>query len=248
MEIKDGISDCGTETVHSFLMIGQSNMAGRGEFADVLPIKNSRCLMLRMGRWQPMSEPLNPDREIFSTLFHSGISLGASFADEATQYTEGKIGMIPCADGGTRIDQWKEGSILFDHAVMMTRLAMRTSHLAGILWHQGESDCHSDEEVAAYKDKLSAFITGLRRALGVTVPFVIGELSHSYSEKYGCHMRSARMNEIFREIARELPLVTVVSSEGLSMKPDGLHFDAASLRTFGRRYYAAYAALVEEAR
>ena len=244
---KDGLVDR-PDVIRSFLMIGQSNMAGRGELSEAPARQSDRLHMLRMGRWQRLEEPVNPDRPIFSGLYHSGVSMASTFADTVSLKTGCAVGMIPCADGGTRIDQWKEGSILFDHAVMMTRLAMRTSHLAGILWHQGESDCHSDEEVAAYKDKLIAFITGLRCALGVTVPFVIGELSHSYSEKYGCHMRSARMNEIFREIARELPLVTVVSSEGLSMKPDGLHFDAASLRTFGRRYYAAYAALVEEAR
>ena len=49
---KDGLSSAGSQ-VHSFLMIGQSNMAGRGEFADVEPIRNDLCYMLRMGRWQP---------------------------------------------------------------------------------------------------------------------------------------------------------------------------------------------------
>lgn len=77
---KDGINNTDT-TIKSFLMIGQSNMAGRGEFADVEPINNSLCYMLRNGRWQKMSEPLNPDRAVFDYKFHSGISLGASFAD-----------------------------------------------------------------------------------------------------------------------------------------------------------------------
>ena len=33
------------------------------------------------------------------------------------------------------------GSLLYDHAVANAKLAQRTSTLAGILWHQGESDC-----------------------------------------------------------------------------------------------------------
>ena len=59
--------------IKSFLLIGQSNMAGRGEFNEVPKIDNPNCYMLRMGRWQKMSEPINPDRAIFDEKFHSGI-------------------------------------------------------------------------------------------------------------------------------------------------------------------------------
>lgn len=45
----DGIAK--KEKVQSILMIGQSNMAGRGAIKDVEPIKNGKCFMLRMGRW-----------------------------------------------------------------------------------------------------------------------------------------------------------------------------------------------------
>ena len=40
-----------TNTVKSFLMIGQSNMAGRGHLHEVKPIVNERIVMLRNGRW-----------------------------------------------------------------------------------------------------------------------------------------------------------------------------------------------------
>ena len=49
----------------SFLMMGQSNMAGRGDTTAVPPIRNSKCSMLRNGRWQPMREPINVDRPVF---------------------------------------------------------------------------------------------------------------------------------------------------------------------------------------
>ena len=62
-------------TVKSFLMIGQSNMAGRGYLHEVKPIVNERIVMLRNGRWQMMAEPINCDRSV------AGISLAASFAE-----------------------------------------------------------------------------------------------------------------------------------------------------------------------
>ena len=45
-----------------FLMMGQSNMAGRGDPADVAPLPSTHAFVLRCGRWQPMTEPLNIDR------------------------------------------------------------------------------------------------------------------------------------------------------------------------------------------
>ena len=125
----------------SVLMLGQSNMAGRGDMGQVKPIRNPLCYMLRMGRWQPMCEPVNPDRGIFEGRFRSGISLAASFADEYSRYFQAPVGLIPCADGGTSLDEWMPGQLLYDHAVMQTKLALRTSQLKAILWHQGESDC-----------------------------------------------------------------------------------------------------------
>lgn len=50
--------------IHSFLMVGQSNMAGRGFLKDVPPICNERIKMLRNGRWQIMTEPINFDRPL----------------------------------------------------------------------------------------------------------------------------------------------------------------------------------------
>ena len=97
MDIKDGVKQ--ESEISAFLMIGQSNMAGRGEFSEVEPISNKLCYMLRMGRWQKMSEPINPDRPIFEGKFHSGVSLGASFADDLARKGGERIGLIPCADG-----------------------------------------------------------------------------------------------------------------------------------------------------
>lgn len=230
--------------ITSFLMIGQSNMAGRGDFGDIEPINNSLCHMLRMGRWQKMSEPINPDRAIFSSEFHSGINLCASFADHYARHFHKQIGLIPCADGGTSISQWQPGEILFDHAVLMTRLAMRTSNFGGILWHQGESDCNKDN-FPLYKERAIRMITEIRRALNAeNLPFIFGELAEDISDRWNLGDYPARMNSIFREIQREIPNCRLVSSKGLSLKPDGIHFNSASLREFGNRYFNAYLELL----
>lgn len=46
----------------SFLLIGQSNMAGCGSLKEAHEIDTSRIYTLRNGRWQKMFRPINPDR------------------------------------------------------------------------------------------------------------------------------------------------------------------------------------------
>lgn len=239
-KIRDG-ELIGGDDLHSFLMIGQSNMAGRGNIADVEPIDNYKCYMLRNGRFIRMREPINVDRPVFGNGFTSGISLAASFADEFANVYKERVGLIPCADGGTGIASWQKGEILYDHAVFMTKLAMRTSHFSGFLWHQGESDSMTEESVRAYKPKLIKLIRDLRDDIGVgDMPFIMGELSRSISREWVKAELIDRMNEIFYEVAEEVPNCAVASSMGLSMKEDGIHFTAPALRVFGRRYFNEY--------
>ncbi len=241
MVIKDGLRLSGESDIHSFLMIGQSNMAGRGEFGETDVIDNDNCFMLRMGLWEKMSEPINPDAPVFCEDYHSGISLAASFADSLQKFTKAKIGLIPCAVGGTKISQWMPGEILFDHAVMMAKLAMHTSCFSGIIWHQGESDCGNDEDVFSYKEKFMTMLSALKKELGTKdIPVIIGELSGNITDMWNVGDRPLKMNEVFLEIAKEVPFCGVASSQGLTLKPDGIHFDSKSCRIFGQRYFEEY--------
>lgn len=240
--IKDGITE--SAEIFSFLLIGQSNMAGRGELSDVPPIKNAACYMLRMGRWQRLAEPVNPDRDIFSGTYHSGIGPQASFADAMARTYGVRIGIIPCADGGTSLDEWQEGSVLYDHAVMMARLAARSSRLAGILWHQGESDCRHGG-VPAYFEKFTAMISALRRDLGdPSLPLLVGELSEHYAPRFQMGEEPHRLNAVLAALANSLPRTALVPAADLPLKPDGLHFNAAAQRELGLRYAAGYHQLV----
>jgi hypothetical protein len=54
------------------------------------------------------------------------------------------------------------------------------------------------------------------------------------------------MNLILQEIEKEVPNCRVVSSKGLSLKPDGIHFNSVSLREFGNRYFNAYLELLKD--
>lgn len=248
MGIQDGLNQCNFE-IDSFLMMGQSNMAGRGNIGEVPKIENPLCFMLRMGRWQGMSEPINPDRCIFSTSpYRSGISLAASFADEYANCYQKQIGLIPCADGGTKLSQWMPGEILFDHALMQAKLAMRTSNLKGILWHQGESDCKDPQDLETYIERFNTMITAFRKELNLPeLPVIVGELSELIYSNFISNNLNIKFNKQLPLLAQQVPHCTIVPSQGLTLKDDGLHFNSVSCREFGKRYFQAYQTMQEQA-
>ncbi len=227
--------------IHSFLLIGQSNMAGRGFIHEVEPIDNDNILVLRNGRWRKMYQPVNGDR------VKSGVCLAESFAELYQKDHGVQVGLIPCADGGTCLDQWCVGSLLFDHACYMAELASRTSTIAGVLWHQGESDC-SEERYPLYEEKLTAILQAFRKKLGLyDVPFLLGGLGDYLavcprSEKYKNYIY---VNKALESMA-EQPMTGFVPATGLTSNPDFLHFDAASLREFGVRYYNEFLKLEDK--
>ena len=230
--------DRGEKMIHSFLMIGQSNMAGRGFPSEVEPLpKNDNIYVMRNGRWWPKYVPVNPDRVT------AGVSLIETFAEEYSRdHKDVQIGIIPCADGGTAIEAWEEGGVLFDNAVNMCRLALRTSTIAGILWHQGESNVNRRE---GYREKFLKMKKALTDKLDLhDVPFIAGGLGDFLvNYKEGAFVDYYRINDIYKELSRTEPMLGFASAEGLTANPDNLHFNAASLREFGVRYYEVFKTL-----
>ncbi|KAB1230835.1 sialate O-acetylesterase [Chryseobacterium viscerum] len=223
--------------IHSFLMIGQSNMAGRGYANEVPPIFDEHIKMQRNGLWQIMCEPINYDRP------SSGVGLAASFAASwRLDNEQNEIGLIPCADGGTSLDDWAVGGALFENAVSQARLAQRTSEIKGILWHQGESDC-SPEKAGRYQEKFSIIMDALRKELHIPeVPLIIGGLGDYLSSgifgQYFTHY--PLVNKELELFAQSHENCYFVSAKGLTANPDGVHFNAHSQRILGIRYYHAY--------
>lgn len=220
-------------------------MAGRGDFGEVPEIKNPHCFMLRNGKWVLMAEPINPDRDIFS-YYHSGVGLAASFADAYAKTYGEDIGLIPCADGGTKLAEWMPGEILYDHAVLQTRLASRSAEIAGILWHQGESDCLLRQDSEQYHDRFLYMIRSLKRDIGVSgdIPLIIGGLGRfvkSFKNNSGETLRYVEaVNAVLEGLAVEIENCGFAPAADLPCKYDGIHFTSAAYRELGNRYFAAY--------
>lgn len=223
-----------------YLLIGQSNMAGRGKLSEVEPLDTDRLLKLDASdTWVEATEPIHFDKS------SAGVGLAASFARVlADRQPTATIGLIPCAVGGTGIDRWVRGGDLFDAAVARTRKALKSGTLKGILWHQGENDSKTAETAEAWGAKLQSMVEALRAEFG-NVPFVAGELGR-YLDQYAASDADTAdvlfwrtINGHLHQQEGRLEKYAVVSSEGLTPNADNLHFDARSLRELGVRYARA---------
>ncbi len=219
-----------------FLLIGQSNMAGRGpiEPQDREPIP--RVLMLNKGReWVPAVDPMHFDKpEVI------GAGIGRSFARLlAKENPSVTIGLVPAAFGGSALDEWKPDGKHYKNAVERVRFAMKSGTLSGILWHQGESDSNDEAKASSYRERWSIFIHSLREDLGAPdVPVVVGELGEFFKGPY-----AKTVNEQLATIPLSVPHTAFASSAGFTHKGDVVHFDSPSLREFGRRYALAFLSL-----
>ncbi len=237
------------EKFHLFLLVGQSNMAGRGTVEQQDKTPHPRVLMLdKSGAWVPAIDPMHFDKSA------AGVGLGKTFG---TLYAEANpgitVGLIPSAVGGSPIDAWKPGAFYkatnshpWDDAMQRAHLALKSGTLAGILWHQGESDSN-DKLAPGYEAKLHDLIARMRKELGAPeVPFIVGQMG-KFAEAPWNDAR-VQVDKAHQDLPGKVKRTAYVSAEGLKHRGDKLHFDSASCREFGKRYFEAFQSLAKSAK
>ena len=219
---------------HLYLLIGQSNMAGRGVPDAESTQSDPRVLMLTKDlKWVPATDPMHFDKP------GVGVGPGIAFGKAMAAAQPGiQIGLVPCAVGGSPISAWTPGTYYpgnqshpFDDMLVRIREAQKSGVLYGILWHQGESD---RTNCVGYGEKLTALIALLRKELNApNAPFVAGEIA-SFDLKNVAD--TAQFNGIVDNLGTYVTNYACVSSSGTKDKGDHLHFDSASARLIGKRY------------
>ena len=221
-----------------FLLVGQSNMAGRGavEPEDASPVAHV-WMLTQNNAWVPAIEPMHFDKPKAA-----GVGPGRAFGVAvAAAWPNTDIGMIPAAVGGSSIRAWEAGAAdsatkahPYDDAIARARTAMQRGSLAGILWLQGESDGNANN-AGDYEKRMRAVIASLRRDLNAPdVPFLIGQMGR-FAEKPWNQYRE-RVDSAHRVVASTTPHAAFILTEGLRHRGDTIHYDATSAREIGRRY------------
>lgn len=237
-----------------FLLIGQSNMAGRGAIDAASQPRNPRILALGSnGQWGLAADPLHSDKPT------AGVGPGLAFAEALLERlpADVSIGLIPAAFGGSAIDtwsrsydgpnRWPDGNTYYTRAVALTRAVAPAGTVAGLLWNQGTADSGSAnrDQGRRYGLALHRLIGELREDLAApALPFVAATLGPWRGES------ADAINNVYRALPAALPGTAIVDTarpelrEALKNIPaDPPHYDTPSMRLLGRQYAEAFWAL-----
>jgi hypothetical protein len=228
--IQQGQAQSNPQDFDIFLVIGQSNMAGRAEFTAELqhPIEG---VFLYTGMedslWVPAKNPLNLYSTIRKELGMQRLGPAYNFAKTLRNYnTAQEIGLVVNAKGGTALEEWMPGTHFYGEAVSRVKTAANQGTIRGVIWHQGESDL---SKLETYLPNLEILITQLRTDLGVPdLPFVAGHIATDQPDR-------KVFNDLIDQLPRRVPFTGVVHAKR-TRTFDQVHFDTKSQLLMGKRY------------
>lgn len=223
-----------------FLLFGQSNMWGVpnptqedlaiNERVEVLVVQ--ACNGRQVNQWIPAQPPLHGCAgQIGNGTMGPGLGPGDYFAKTVAEaFPEDTILLVPAAVPGVSITTFQPGQGNYNTLVTRARLAQQRGTIAGMIFHQGETDNNSPN----WPQQVKTTVDALRSDLGTgEVPFIVGELMP------GGDFAPHNTNRI-SQLPGMISNTSIASSSGFTPLPnDGfgnLHFDLRSQREFGRRY------------
>ncbi len=225
------------------LLAGQSNMAGRGvsrPAIDTITYNNIYSLNKDL-KWIRARNPLHWDKA------EAAVGMGITFAHELALKIGGnvKIGLVPCAAGGTSIDNWLSSTYIYNYngnsfnlytnLIGRAKEAAKSGQIIGMIWHQGESDA-TTALYPTYQNKLKTLFLKIRTDIGISdLPIVAGELGTYLQTNTTCP-RWDSINVSINRLKKVLPAYDVASSAGLTPNSDNTHFTSASQVILGSRY------------
>ena len=247
---------------HIYLCIGQSNMEGaaRIEAQDTTNI-DSRFKILealecpkldrKKGQWYTAKPPLCRCDTRLSPADYFGRTMIQNMPQNQS------LGLVHVAVAGSKIEIFDKvkyktyldssakerpwminmansyGGNPYERLIEMAKIAQKSGVVKGILLHQGESNTGDK----TWPTQVKKIYDDILADLGISpnsIPLLAGEMVAV--EQGG---KCASHNIIIATLPKSIPKAIVVSSIGLSAAKDGLHFDSAGVREFGKRYAEA---------
>ncbi|MHB1457641.1 MAG: sialate O-acetylesterase, partial [Armatimonadota bacterium] len=195
----------GKDDIDIWVCAGQSNMAGGGLMKKSYKDEPGIMLFNMDNTWIPAREPIT---RIFSAKAHAitdfliagwgqesyenlakqdkkkpfgGIAPDLFFAKHIVKNTGRKIGLVPCALGGTSMAQWspslKDKGDYSLYGSMIERIAMVGGKIKGLIWYQGEGETGPGLQEPFEKTWLN-FVDSVRRDTGIAdLPIIYVQIS-----------------------------------------------------------------------
>jgi hypothetical protein len=239
----------GIEQVEIYLLMGQSNMKGRGGLPET---QTANPLILNMNmadeQWYPARHPLHkagaPD--LIDGSDKAGVGPGLAFArTRAKQKDNVLVALIPVAQGGSWVNLWGDGSDNYEKTIRRANKALADfpqgkARIAGALWLQGESDT-LEARYEAYAGKLTSLIERLRADLNEPkLPFIACTIRPDIVPK-GKYLHVKEINDDLLSLPQRVPNTACVDARDLKGHiGDFMHYDSESQQSIGQRYGQEY--------
>ncbi len=243
-----------------WVLAGQSNMEGVGNLEDT-PLPSALVNSFDMtDAWVAAEDPLHrlvdavdsfhwrrhpekkneplsgPALEKWIADRKKGAGPGLPFALEMVRRTGVPIGLVPCAHGGTSMDQWspagrdKGGASLYGG--MIRRIKAVGGRVAGVLWYQGESDANPTA-APLFKQKFIDLINAVRTDTGLAnLPFYYVQIVRYVSAGDPATWNAVQQYQL--EVETALPNVGMTTCLDCDLD-DGIHVGTDSLRLLAAR-------------
>jgi sialate O-acetylesterase len=244
-----------------WVLAGQSNMEGIGNLVDTQAPVAAVHTFDMADNWAIAQDPLHrlrssvdpvhwvknekgdperwtvqrEDEELYNRR-RKGAGLGLPFAVEMYRRTGVPVGLIPCAHGGTSMDQWnpaekaKGGASLY--GATARRIAAVGGKVKGVLWYQGESDAN-DKAVGGFAAKFEALVAAFRADTGqADLPFYYVQIGRFING--GNPGPWNQVQEAQRLAETKIPHTGMVTAVDLALD-DLIHVSTPDLKRLGRR-------------
>lgn len=243
-----------------WLLAGQSNMEGVGNLVDT-PLPSVMVNSLDMtDTWVAAADPLHrmvdaadsvhwrlnaqkqPEKLTGDALQQylmarkKGAGSGLPFALEMVRRGGVPVGLIPCAHGGTSMDQWdpalkdKAGASLYGG--MVRRFQLAGGNIKGVLWYQGEAEA-SPAKAAVFETKFINLIKAIRTDFNMPqLPFLYVQIGRHASPADGKSWN--QVQNIQLKVEPQLPNILMATCADCQLD-DQIHVGTDDHRLLGLR-------------
>lgn len=200
--------------------------------------------LIDVARERPIDGKIYGD---FSLTFAEG------YVDSGMLAKDRKLLIIRAAVGGTGFQKgyWGLKDILYLKMLELIDYALKLNpdnRVVAFLWHQGEHDAFEGNTADNYYGQLTAMLRGVRAKCGKCVPFIAGDFVEDWKSKNFelCEPIVAVIKRVVEENEQcgFVETADLLSNNQKTGNGDDIHFCRQSLYALGRRYFAAYHALI----
>jgi hypothetical protein len=238
-----------------WILGGQSNMQGYGRMPGIKPHNLVRAFCMD-DVWRIAKDPIHDltisvDASLRQGTRNSftGVGPGVAFGQDMLKRTGVPQGLLACALGGSRMDQWDPrlkrlgGKSLYGAAIR--KVVKNGGAVAGIVWYQGCSDANA-VDAPLYTKRMKAMVSAFRRDCGNrSLPLALVQIGVVHTPSGD--RDSVAWNDVQdqqRRLNKAIANCTCVPAIDLEVD-DTIHISGTDQQRLGRRLAEAMCALTK---